>query len=354
MSRTTWVLTPDTSGTVGGVKMHYQLVDALNAAGRSAAVVHGEPGFRCTWFANRTHVVAAAEVELCRDDLIVVPEEWVQHIPALPAQVTKVIFNQNAYTTFLWGVASRSICDIYARPDVACVIGVSDDNLDYFRYAFPSTRAVGITCLLDPSLFHDRDAKTRSIAYMPRKRRQESDEVLALLHARGALVGWTVRPISGLSEDETARVLRECSVFLAFGHREGFGLPAAEAMACGCIVVGFHGFGGRDIGDTALWIPDGDVVAYAQTVEAVLRSWDAERAQWAERGRAGAEHIRVAFSPAAFEARVICAFDEIPSTNGDAEPLGSLPMACWKGPPRWPGVMNHLRAAARVALKGGT
>jgi len=42
-----------------------------------------------------------------------------------------------------------------------------------------------------------------------------------------------------------ADILRSSRVFLSFSQREGFGLPPLEALACGCAVVGYHGFGGR-------------------------------------------------------------------------------------------------------------
>ena len=34
---------------------------------------------------------------------------------------------------------------------------------------------------------------------------------------------------------------------LSFGHPEGFGLPLAEAAACGCALIGYTGLGGREI-----------------------------------------------------------------------------------------------------------
>ena len=84
------------------------------------------------------------------------------------------------------------------------------------------------------------------IAYMPRRGGQDAEQVFELLRARGALVGWDVVPLDRLAHDHVARELRKATIFLAFTHQEGFGLPAAEAMACGCYVIGNHGLAGRE------------------------------------------------------------------------------------------------------------
>jgi glycosyltransferase involved in cell wall biosynthesis len=72
------------------------------------------------------------------------------------------------------------------------------------------------------------------------------EQVLNILHARGVLDGWEVISIDGLPEHEVAERLRSCAVFLSFGHPEGCPLPPLEAMASGCVVVGYHGRGGRE------------------------------------------------------------------------------------------------------------
>jgi hypothetical protein len=42
----------------GGVLVAYRHVAILNKAGIPAAVVHGVPNFRCTWFENSSKVVS--------------------------------------------------------------------------------------------------------------------------------------------------------------------------------------------------------------------------------------------------------------------------------------------------------
>ena len=49
---------------------------------------------------------------------------------------------------------------------------------------------------------------------------------------------------------------------------KGFGLPLAEAIACGCIVVGYDGLGSRDFCYPALHsVPFGDILSFVNTLE---------------------------------------------------------------------------------------
>jgi glycosyltransferase involved in cell wall biosynthesis len=253
----------------------------------------------------------------------------------------------------LWGARREVVQAAYTRADVAGAVVVSKDNLDYLRYVFPDVDVTRIVYMIDPAVFHTGGAKNRTIAYMPRKRAEEATEVLALVGARGALDEWQVVPIAGRSQSETADLLRSAAVFLSFSLREGFGLPPAEALACGCVVVGFHGFGGTDIGDHPLWVPDGDVVAFARTLEDVLRTWDTERDRWTKRALDGAAHVREAFAPERFRETVVAAFSSLaPAAGGHS--IGEIPSTFWRIGSRWPWVARHLRSAARVAIRGGT
>jgi glycosyltransferase involved in cell wall biosynthesis len=49
-----------------------------------------------------------------------------------------------------------------------------------------------------------------------------------------------------MSNDERDRVLNESLIFLSFCDKEGFGLPPAEAMAAGCLVIGYTGVGANE------------------------------------------------------------------------------------------------------------
>ena len=85
------------------------------------------------------------------------------------------------------------------------------------------------------------------LAYMPRKNSKDVSIVISLLKKAPWFQGWELCEIDRMSQFEVKETLQKCLGFLAFGHPEGFGLPLAEAAACGCALIGYSGLGGREI-----------------------------------------------------------------------------------------------------------
>src|SRR5258708_39406932 len=79
--------------------------------------------------------------------------------------------------------------------------------------------------------------------------------------------------IDRLSQRQPAAALAASAVFLASGYPEGFGLPPLEALACGCLVVGFAGRGGREYlrhGENCLLAAEGEVLGAAEQLARAL------------------------------------------------------------------------------------
>ena len=98
------------------------------------------------------------------------------------------------------------------------------------------------------------------VAFMPRKNaalaRQMQDVALAALGPRpGFAIEWL--PLQNMTPEQVAAGLASSHIFLASSFPEGFGLPPAEAMAAGCLPVGFTGFGGWDYMRPARHLPSG-------------------------------------------------------------------------------------------------
>jgi glycosyltransferase involved in cell wall biosynthesis len=285
---TVYYLCPDHAAPSGGVRAIYRHVDILNAAGRPAAVLHHREGFSCEWFEHSTRILGAGAVRLGPNDVLVVPEIYGPHLDLLPQGPRLVVFNQNAYLTFEHLGTRQQLG--YER--FAAALTVSEDSAEYLRFAFPSLAVSVVSNAIDPEVFCPADdPPPRRIAMMPRKRPEDAAQIRRLLGAR--FRGWQIVSISSSSEREVAEALRSAPIFLALGKREGFGLPAAEAMACGCFVVGFPGFGGREIFDPACSAPveDGDVLSAARALAAAIVDYEREPRTLRDAGLRAREHV---------------------------------------------------------------
>jgi len=205
---------------------------------------------------------------------------------------------------------------------------VSQDSQDYLRYAYPRLPVYRLRYAIDPDLFHEGAPKQPLIAYMPRKQSEDIVQVLNILKARQALDGFALLPIQQRTEAEVAALLRSARIFLSFGHPEGFGLPPAEAMACGCVTIGYHGGGGREFfrPDLAFPIEVGDIVGFARTVEAVIRLCRDEPERLAVLTNKAAAFIRETYSPANEVQDIISAWRMI---QGHPGPGLAAPVSAW-------------------------
>jgi hypothetical protein len=324
-----FVYAVDTDRPSGGIRKLYRHVDVLCSAGFPAWVVHQQEGFRCTWFANRTPVACSRHTVVKRGDYLVVPEiVALQSLGQAPG-VKKVIFNQNAYQTFAGhSLDPADLRSPYTNPDVVAALVVSADSQAYLSEVFPQLRVLRLRYGIDPRFAYRAD-KRPAIAYMPRKNVPDLTQVINILKLRGALAGFELVPIDNRPEEQVAALLGESLLFLSFGHPEGFGLPSAEALACGCLVVGYHGRGGQEYfaGAGAYPVEVGDVLGFARTVEEVLRAYRTDPAPLRARAERGAAWMRQRYSVEQEEADILACWRAIleePAEQGEPRsPRGS-------------------------------
>jgi hypothetical protein len=300
LAPTIYYLCPDLDTPSGGIRTIYRHVDALNSAGIRAAVVHGRRGFTCSWFDHQTVVIAAESVTPTPADVLVVPEFYAGNLGELPVGLPLVIFNQNTYRTFAAARPELGRAPTLDLDRVAAMLVVSHDNAEYASYAFPRLRVERIRNSVDGQIFYPAvTAPGRRIAVMPRRRLADCRQVLALLALRGCLDGWEIVTIDGRLERETAELLRSCAIFLSFSEQEGFGMPPAEAMACGCYVVGFTGLAGREYFDPTRSAPveEGDVLAFARAAERALRAFEEGAGGMRQRALTASARILKEYSP---------------------------------------------------------
>jgi glycosyltransferase involved in cell wall biosynthesis len=270
-----YFLCPDDPRPVGGIKVLYRHVDILNRNGYDAAIIHKKKGFRCEWFENHTRVDYYGQIKPDPFDFVVTPEMYgprlMEHFPG----VKKVIHNQNAYYTFIhYNMDPRDKVTAYTNEDLAAVIVVSDDSAKYLAHVFPKVKVTRVHNSIDGTRFSFRELsqKKKRISFLTNKHADELLQVINILKHRGVLNDVEVVPIAGKTEMEVAEILADTLLFLSFGYPEGCPAPPQEAMLSGALVVGYHGFGGREyfLKDFSWPIEVGDIIGFARTAEEVL------------------------------------------------------------------------------------
>ncbi len=163
-----------------------------------------------------------------------------------------VVFNQAPYRTFYeWGIQRRHT-NPYSDARIKAIITVSSNALKYLSSMQLNIPIYRLHYFVDPTLFAytPYEHKKNQLALMTRRNFDDIEQVMQLLYLRSAknhLNNYKVKFIHSSTERQVASVLRQSKFFLHFGYQEGFGIPVLEAMLCGCVVVGYTGFGGDEL-----------------------------------------------------------------------------------------------------------
>jgi len=245
-----YYLVPYSAQAHGGVRVVYRHVALLNRMGiRSAVLQTGVPD-RPTWFASDVPLVPIDALSFHSDDILVVPEFYGPSMARLDSDIRTLVFNQGGYITFnMIDLDATAPGAPYAQLErLEGIMTVSRDSADLLALSFPSVQIDIARPVVDASIFHlPTTPKKRIVAHVTTRRADELNQIRHILRARGT--SWELRALRGLTETQMADALRESSVFLSLSDRDGFGLPPAEAMACGCYVVGYTGGGGEEYFD---------------------------------------------------------------------------------------------------------
>jgi len=266
---------PDLPRVLGGIRQTYRHVDVLNANGFDAWIVHRRR-FKIEWFEHDTRVMYQP-VKMKSEDIAVYSEIGGPKISEWSPGNRKAVLNQNAYYSFMGYPLLEEAKTPYMHAEVVAAIVVSEDSKRYLEYVFPKLPIHRIRYSIDPKLYYITGRKKKQICFMPRKNLEDARQVLNILRYRKALEGWKVVAIEKKSQAEAAEILRNSLIFMSFGHPEGFGLPPAEAMAAGCITVGYHG-NVREFftPEHGFPIEMGQILDYARTVEEVIQRFSTD------------------------------------------------------------------------------
>jgi hypothetical protein len=238
-------------------------------------------------------VVQWDDLRLRPDDLWMVPEGWVNALaPGLAAKAKCVVYVQN------WAYLFSGLPDNVTWHDLeVSFLAVSRPVAWFIRQTLHRDARI-LPPGIDRHVFpppRSKPSRPLQVAFMPRKNKAQSQLIKAIFESRAQYATQSPqwRPIHGMNQAEVAEELGHSHIFLATGHPEGCPLPPLEAMARGCLPVGFTGFGGWDYmtqimpdvwqpwwpipdnpwAGNGLWVADGDVLAAAMALEQAVKLW---------------------------------------------------------------------------------
>jgi hypothetical protein len=347
MTRRYLFLCPDRTSASGGVAVIYDTVALLNRAGRTAAVVHNSPeaGYpdhpetvpavftrkmrqaEWPWIGRRGKLEWTVEalarlgrtrrlapLSLQPGDVIVTPEYMLAEALAAFEGWPIVVYVQNPFGLMM--AHDRAIERGFdPSGEVVFWLGMSEVCRSHMDILGARNTAF-FPVSMKPQDFPFRDAKSDLITFMPRKRPWEARVIARALQARGRLGRYRLEALDGMSRATVAERIAESRIFISLLKEESLGFPAAEAMAAGCIVVGFDGLGGAEFFDetTGLPVAEGDVAGVVTAVEAVIEEYARDPTRLDAMRRHASERVNARYNTAAFEAGVLEAWQQLETT----------------------------------------
>ena len=219
--------------------------------------------------------VAALARAVAAQDVLFLPEyrldEWLERLQTVPCR--RAVYAQGGFLALAHrppgGYSKWSIeLMIGVSPYIVALAGPYLGLHPSRSYLVPYSVVRGAFAE-PPPRFTD---KQLAVAFMPRKLRDHAEAVRSRVARHYPHVPWLA--IDGLTEQEVARTLEKAAVFFSTQNGEGFGLPAIEAMARGCIVAGYRGTGlfphPYATRGNGLWAQDRSIRRAAHQVRAAL------------------------------------------------------------------------------------
>lgn len=257
----------------GGIRVLYRHVELLRSSGYNALIWDPKEHTPINWFETSVPVVHSDTIELDETDIIVIPEVLIYDNFDPAPGCRKIIYNQGHFLTF------RTVpMDRYPKWDPVPAMWVSSlasyDVMQRLIHGLPVESVHLIPHGIDTQVFRPAGKREKKIVWMPQKRPDEAQVLHALFTTDSRFDGAALNAICGSTQQATATELGSASVFLALGHREGFGMPIAEALASGCAVVGYPAGGGAELFEAPGTHPiqESDAIAIVEKTAEILKS----------------------------------------------------------------------------------
>lgn len=278
MRRIVYILHGSADRPTGGHKVSIRHVEALVELDIDAVAVMAGSAHKPEWLTHAAPILA--RIDLRPDDIVVLPEDatdLLKRFAAAPYET--VVFNQNHFYAGATGLGRLSREELARfETHIAC----SPSAAAWIARYLPHKTVAVVPAFADERRFQPGE-KHPVIALTPRKRPVEAAAIRFMFERlyRGS-ARWEWQVVQNAGEAEVAAAFGRASIFLSLSRLEGLGMTTLEAMAAGCVPVGFTGIGGRDYASAqnGFWVGEDEceeavhaLVRATELVERNATSW---------------------------------------------------------------------------------
>ncbi len=254
----------ETQAPRGGHKVSLRHVEALNELGFNSVARLPPDRTMPAWIQHSASVEIGGDLR--DDDILVLPEDATALLKRYAgAPQRKVVFCQNHFSAAAQGLGRLTPDEAGAYRDyMACSRTVA---LWLSRF-MPHDAVEVVPAFADERRFQPAD-KELAIACTPSKRPFEFAAIRTMVsRLYPGPNRWRWDALQAASEVEVASSFGHASVFLSLSRLEGLGMTTLEAMASGCVPIGFAGIGGREYASptNGLWADEDDLEACADAL----------------------------------------------------------------------------------------
>jgi hypothetical protein len=210
-----------------------------------------------------------------QDDILIFPDYYGNRLINIYPLCKKVLYVQG------WSfIFSNWNTEVSQRNDshMNHIIVNSDYSYEYIKKIWAKIPISKVRHSINfPFIYQDE--KKKMISYSSRRLPEHSKQIVKALRLRQKINDWEIIDINknnnNIKPEDFANSLKQSAIFLSFSNNEGFGLPPAEAMKCGCIVIGYTGYGGREyfLEEFSYPIEERNILQFVKTIEEVALNY---------------------------------------------------------------------------------
>jgi glycosyltransferase involved in cell wall biosynthesis len=232
---------PDYPEPSGGIRRLYSHVEILNNEQIDAHIVHFQKGFHLNWFKTNIKPLYLSEgLGFKESDYVVIPEGMIQVSSQIPKS-KKILLVLNPQ--YLFETVSPN--EMFLLMHNHNVVTNSYSLSEFIKWYLTNENVFTFETGIDGNIFYPNLQKNNShssiqIAFSKRKDvDSHRATLLAKEHLKTKGIELSCVEVGDLPLEEYAAILRDTNIWLTTSFSHGFPRTTLEAMACGCLCIGY-------------------------------------------------------------------------------------------------------------------